>query len=171
MATTQIASQPGKVVKVEYEEDGKTRIVHLSNIDDLFKARLSGRRGSRASLLKTRQLVISSKATGKTLRWMTNVIPRDLIAEALEVNPTNLSKLYRRKELSRTQTEGLEDLTHLWRDVAQDLFNGNAELMTRWLDTPVPALEGDTPKALMGTMTGRKVLEGYIDKLKYGDYS
>jgi uncharacterized protein (DUF2384 family) len=44
-------------------------------------------------------------------------------------------------------------------------------MMRRWLDTPVPALDGETPKNLMETSTGRNVLKGYVEKLKNGDYS
>lgn len=104
----------------------------------------------------------SSKVSGTTLKWIAKVIPRDVVADSLEVNATNLSKLYQRKSLSRTQTEGLEDLTHLWKDVQQDLFSGDEKMMKRWMDTPVPALDGETPKKLMGTLTGRKVLDGCI---------
>ena len=51
------------------------------------------------------------------------------------------------------------------------LFDGDEQLISRWLETPVPALAGESPQTLMGTPTGCEVLERYIKKLKYGDYS
>ncbi len=171
MATTQEKKEAGGGLQVEFEENGETQVVEINNIDELFRFRLSQKRGPRVSLIRTRQLMASSKVSGTTLKWIAKVIPRDVVADSLEVSASNLSKLYQRKSLSRTQTEGLEDLTHLWKDVLQDLFSGDEQMMRRWLDTPVPALDGETPKKLMGTLTGRKVLDGYIQKLKYGDYS
>jgi putative toxin-antitoxin system antitoxin component (TIGR02293 family) len=170
MATTEEVRDTGGL-HIEYVDGGIIKVVQISSVDELFKFRLSEKRGPRVSLIKTRRLMADSKASGATLKFIATVIPRDLIADSLEVNPTNLAKLYQRKSLSRTQTEELEDLTHLWKEIQQDLFSGDEQMMKRWLDTPVPALDGETPKSLMGTITGRKVVEKYVQKLKYGDYS
>jgi len=56
-------------------------------------------------------------------------------------------------------------------DVLKDLFDGDEQIMGHWLEAPVPALEGKTPRDLMETIAGRKVLESYVEKLKRGDYS
>ncbi|MGM0769949.1 MAG: MbcA/ParS/Xre antitoxin family protein [Pseudomonadota bacterium] len=54
-------------------------------------------------------------------------------------------------------------------DVLKELFDGDEQLISRWLETPVAALAGASPKKLMGTPTGCEVLESYIEKLN--DYS
>jgi|TARA_R110002012_G_scaffold298790_1_gene497438 uncharacterized protein (DUF2384 family) len=59
----------------------------------------------------------------------------------------------------------------LFEDALKNLFDGDEQLISRWLETPVPALAGESPQTLMGTPTGCEVLERYIKKLKYGDYS
>ncbi|KRW83685.1 MbcA/ParS/Xre antitoxin family protein [Marinobacter sp. P4B1] len=171
MATTEEVRDADGGLHIEYVDSGQVKEVQIRSVDDLFKFRLSEKPGPRVSLIKTRRLITSSLASGSGLRFIATVIPRDLIADSLDVSITNLAKLYQRKALSRTQTEELEDLTNLWKEVEQDLFSGDKEMMKRWLDTPVPALDGETPKSLMGTITGRKVLERHVQKLKYGDYS
>lgn len=59
----------------------------------------------------------------------------------------------------------------LFEDALKNLFDGDEQLISLWLETPVPALAGESPQRLMGTPTGCKILERYIKKLKYGDYS
>ena len=59
----------------------------------------------------------------------------------------------------------------LFEDTLRKLFNGDEQLISRWLETPVPALAGESPQTLTGTPTGCEILERYIKKLKYGDYS
>jgi len=158
-------------VRVQFEKDGQTQVVVINTIDELCQLHLSHQDGVRVPMMRIRQLVASSRLSGPTLKWIGTVIPRDLLAESLEVSSKDLSRLYRRKYLSRTQTEWLEDLTYLWQSVEQNIFHGDEQVMRRWLDIPVPALDGTTPKILMGTLIGRKVLRGYIQKLRYGDYS
>jgi len=142
----------------------------MNTADELFALRLSEKRTSYMSLLRIHRLMSFSKASGSTLRSITTIIPKDLIADTLEISPQNLSKLYQRKSLSRTQTEQLEGLTYLWGKIQQELFIDDQQMMQRWLDTPVPALDGEKPKSLMGTITGRKLVEQYLQKLSYGDY-
>ena len=55
--------------------------------------------------------------------------------------------------------------------VLTNLFDGDDQLFSRWLETPVPALAGEAPKTLMETPTGCDVLERYVEKLRCGDYS
>jgi len=59
----------------------------------------------------------------------------------------------------------------LFGDALKNLFDGDEQLISRWLETPVTALAGESPQTLMRTPTGCEVLERYIKKLKYGDYS
>lgn len=63
------------------------------------------------------------------------------------------------------------DSENILEDALKDLFDGDKQLMDRWLETPVPVLEGKSPKTLLGTHGGREALSVYIQKLKRGDYS
>lgn len=171
MATTQEIKEPCDVSPVKLEENEETQVAEINTVDELFRLRLFATKEPRVALLRIHKLIATSRVSGPTLKLITQYIPRDLVADALEVNPANLARLYRYKHLSRTQTETLEDLTHLWRNIDEGLFAGDQQMMKRWLDTPVPVLDGEPPKKLMATLTGRKLLDGYIQNLKYGDYS
>ncbi len=87
---------------------------------------------------------------------------------ALRKNAQNNSKLQRvfirMDSDQKAKEQPLED-------VLKELFDGDEQLISRWLETPVPALAGASPKTLMETPTGCEVLESHIEKLKYGDYS
>jgi len=64
-----------------------------------------------------------------------------------------------------------QNRSKLCEDVLKDLFDGDEQLMYRWLETPAPVLGGKSPKALLDTPNGREALSVYIHKLKHGDYS
>lgn len=171
MAIIQGVRDIGNGLCVEYEERGQIRTEEIDSMDELLTFHLSEKPSPHVFLIQICQLLSSSKASGATLKFIATVIPRDLVAHSLEVNPQSLAQLCRRKSLSRTQTEVLEDLTCLWKKIQQELFIRDQPMMQRWLETPVPALDGETPKNLMGTVTGRKVVEKHVRMLKYGDYS
>ncbi len=171
MTTIQEVRDIGNGLRVEYEESGQIRTEEINSMDELLTFHLSEKPSPHVFLIQTCQLLSSSKASGATLKFIATVIPGDIVAHSLEVNPRSLAQLCRRKSLSRTQTEVLEDLTCLWGKIQQKLFGGDQWTMQRWLDIPVPALDGETPKNLMGTVTGRKIVEKHVRMLKYGDYS
>ncbi len=152
------------------EEVGTVHPESMESIDDLIKARVRSN-VRRVSNMRIARLIRRSNASGSTLRVVAREIPKELVAISIDINPSNLSKLYRREHLSRSQTEELNELTQFWHDALHGLFNGKKDLMERWLNAPVPALEGSKPRDLMETFAGRKVLEGYIDQIRYGDYS
>lgn len=159
------------VIKISFSGEKRNETFVIDNIDDLLRLRISREVKQPISRLMTAMLISKKPASGETLKYISATIPKDVVAASLEINPTNLSKLYRRQVLSRTQTEELDSLTQVWKDALYGLFSGSSEAMTRWLETPVPALNGVTPRSLMGTLSGRRVLEGYIQDLKFGDYS
>ncbi len=85
----------------------------------------------------------------------------------LKKNAQNNSKLRR----VVTEMERDQKAKELLEDILKELFDGDEQLISRWLETRVPALAGASPKTLMETPTGCEILESYIEKLKYGDYS
>jgi putative toxin-antitoxin system antitoxin component (TIGR02293 family) len=159
------------VIRIRFPGDKRDETYVIDNIDDLLRLRISREVKQPISRLMTAMLISKQPASGETLKFISATIPKDVVAASLEINPTNLSKLYRRQALSRTQTEELDSLTQVWKDALYGLFQGDEDTMIRWLETPVPALNGTTPRSLMGTLSGRRVLEGYIQDLRYGDYS
>jgi ABC-type polysaccharide/polyol phosphate transport system ATPase subunit len=47
---------------------------------------------------------------------------------------------------------------------------GSPERLAQWIQTPLPALNGRTPYALMHSEEGRKEIENALDRLEYGVY-
>lgn len=171
MATTQEIKERCDISRAKLEENEETQVAEINTIDELFRLRLFATKEPRVTRLRIHKLIVVSGVSGPTLKLITQYIPKNLVAEALEVNPANLARLYQRKYLSRTQTEVLEDLARLWGIIDEELFAGDQQMMRRWLETPVPALDGEPPMKLMASLTGRKLLNGHIKKLKSGDYS
>ncbi|SOB77201.1 Protein of unknown function [Marinobacter sp. LV10R510-11A] len=167
---TDTASGQYVTIQLEDSEDNRKAVV-IGSIDDLLRFRVGNAKARPVSRIVTAELISRAPASGGALHAIAKAIPRDVVAGSLDINPTNLSKLYRRKALSRTQTEELDNLTQVWTDALQGLFEGDKELMARWLDSPVPALNLNTPRQLMSSLSGRRVLEGFIQDIQYGDYS
>lgn len=85
-------------------------------------------------------------------------------------DPTNFSKLIRKKHLSGKQTEELNDLTTLWQEL-REFFAWNEESLKDWINSPVPALEGAQPSALMASAFGRVKVRECLEVMKYGDFA
>jgi hypothetical protein len=49
-------------------------------------------------------------------------------------------------------------------------FNA-AEWVTRWIDRPLPALDGQRPAELMGTAEGRALVSSIVARMQTGAYS
>ncbi|GIB17400.1 DUF2384 domain-containing protein [Vibrio cholerae] len=107
---------------------------------------------------------------GQTLRVVTQNISRDVVAKAIDVDRTNLSKLYSRKLLSRVQSEDISDLTLLWAEM-RDVFDNNDAQLKEWLNASLPALNGRAPVDFMHSLAGRKALRDILNRLTYGDFS
>ncbi|MCG9579815.1 MbcA/ParS/Xre antitoxin family protein [Vibrio tubiashii] len=107
---------------------------------------------------------------GTTLRVVVKAIPREVVAKTIDVQATNLAKLYKRKYLSRVQSEDISDLTATWAEM-RNVFMGDVELLNEWLMTPLPSLNGRPPRELLQTLAGRKVLKEQLNRLCYGDFS
>lgn len=147
------------------------RAENVGSMDDVIRSRMEATLVQQVSIMAVARLIKHSNVSGSTVKLVAKKIPRELVADSMDVDPSNLSKLYQRTALSRSQTEELNELTQLWLEILHGLFKGDADLMNRWLNAPVPALEGSAPRELMSTFSGRKVLEGYLQEMRYGDLS
>ena len=94
---------------------------------------------------------------------------RELFARILEVSPSNLSRYYRRKALSREDSEEVLDTLRALEKARQ--VWGSMEAARSWLDTPVPALNQAAPIELFDTFEGRKWVSGVLAQIEQGDFS
>ena len=94
---------------------------------------------------------------------------RELIARILNISTANLSRIYRKKHMDRTISEEVLDMIRLYRQ-AIEVF-GSKEKAIEWIKSPVSALSGDTPEALLDTFTGRKWVSDVLRKIEYGEFS
>lgn len=60
-------------------------------------------------------------------------------------------------------------------DIAQvrtellEFFGNDRSMADNWLHTPLPALDGEAPFALMSSQQGRARLRGILDAMRCGD--
>lgn len=77
------------------------------------------------------------------------------------------------KENERLSSEVSDRLFRLQKvsSAALDLFEGNVESMRRWLKTPLPVLDGETPLAYSDTEPGAQFVLDLINRLEHGVFS
>ena len=106
---------------------------------------------------------------GSYLRRLCEGIPRQLLADTLGTEVSNFSKLYKRT-LTKVQTDEINDLTSVWAEL-RAFFDGDEELLTDWLNTPLPALSGQRPIDLLSTIVGRRALRERLNAMQYGEFA
>lgn len=94
---------------------------------------------------------------------------RELFVNILGVQSANLSRVYRRKHLDKTDSESVLDLLRVVSE-ARRVFESR-ELADEWLSTVVPALGGNRPIDLCDTFEGRDLVRDALRKVQYGDFS
>ena len=114
--------------------------------------------------------ILRTGASGSVLRSVTEHIPKLIVVEAVGSDTTNFAKLVRKKHLSGKQTEELNDLTALWKEL-RVFFNWDEALVNDWIKSSLPALDGETPEALMGSQYGRDAVRGILDIMRYGEFA
>ncbi|TKB51196.1 DUF2384 domain-containing protein [Ferrimonas sediminicola] len=110
------------------------------------------------------------RLTGRALKLVAKRLPRQIVAGAIGINTSNLSKLYYRKRLSRVQSERISDLTATWSEL-NDVFMHDDNALNEWLHSKLPALSGRPPAKLLETIVGRKALREILNRLRYADFS
>lgn len=115
-------------------------------------------------------LLDEPRLVGRTLSQITKIIPKEIVAGVIDVNDSNLPKLYVRRYLSRTQSESISDLAILWAEMRM-VFRYNSAALALWSDSRLPVLNARKPKELMLTLPGRKVLRDLLARMRDGDFS
>ncbi len=140
-----------------------------TDLDDVIMTRLEGD-AQALQALSDDPLAISRMVehglAGQTLKHMVQYIPRAVVIGTLGTDKTNFPKLYRRT-LSKSQTDGLNDLSMLWKELRQ-FFDFDEGLLKEWIATPLPVLDGHTPAEFMDTIVGRQKLRTCLDEMRYG---
>lgn len=96
-------------------------------------------------------------------------VDRDVLVRLLETDSGNLHRFYKRKALSRTQSEEVLDTVKLYVEVGK-VF-GDDDMGHEWLHTEVPALSGARPIDLLDTFAGRELVRQVLRKISYGEFS
>ncbi|GGW82257.1 antitoxin Xre/MbcA/ParS toxin-binding domain-containing protein [Alteromonas halophila] len=108
--------------------------------------------------------------SGSFLRFLMTHIPKRIICRTLGTDESNISKLVRRQKLTWGQTEDIDDLISVWRELLA-FFEKDTALLQEWLSSSVAALGGSSPEELIVSQHGRKVLRHVLDDMRYGDFA
>lgn len=106
---------------------------------------------------------------GTAVKAGSKLIDRRLFVKLLETSSANLSRLYTKKNLSRSASE--EVLDTFCVVAAAIRIWGDKETALLWLNSPIPALAGDKPIDLFDTFNGRKWVSEILNKIEYGEFS
>ncbi|PMR71748.1 hypothetical protein CR158_10360 [Halomonas heilongjiangensis] len=94
---------------------------------------------------------------------------RELFVILLETKSGNLHRFYKRKALSRVQSEEVLDTLRLYYQ-ASKLF-GDPRVARQWLHCEIPALSGSRPVDLVDTSQGRDLVRQVLGKIEFGEFS
>jgi putative toxin-antitoxin system antitoxin component (TIGR02293 family) len=108
-------------------------------------------------------------ASGSILRRICSSVPKAIVIKTVGSDNTNFSKLFRRK-LSKQQTDNVYNLSSLWMAL-NDFFDNDSDMISDWLHTNIPALEGNKPEQLIDTSFGRQQVKLCLEAMKYGDFA
>lgn len=113
---------------------------------------------------------IRSGLAGSVVRSLIEAlhVPRIVVSEILNVDESNVARLYQRPRVSVSQSESIMDTTRLMLKAVR-VF-GNQDLATEWLQTQVPALGNARPYDLMDTFEGRKWIDQVLCNIESGEF-
>jgi putative toxin-antitoxin system antitoxin component (TIGR02293 family) len=101
---------------------------------------------------------------------LTGLTQQDL-TEKLGLSTRTLQrKVKENKRLSPEKSDRLFRLQRL-TGAALELFEGDVAAMQRWLKTPLPVLDGESPVAYSDTEPGAQFVLDLIDRLEHGVFS
>ncbi|VAW84839.1 hypothetical protein MNBD_GAMMA18-922 [hydrothermal vent metagenome] len=121
---------------------------------------------SQATFIRTVRAGIPGGVVKRVINAFNN---RELIARILDISVSNLSRIYRVKHMSRTDSEELLDTIRIYRQ-AIEVF-GCKEKAIEWIKTPLSVLSGESPEALFDTFEGRQWVAQVLRKIQYGEFS
>jgi putative toxin-antitoxin system antitoxin component (TIGR02293 family) len=126
-----------------------------------------------AEVFANRKSFIVTSRKGIPGRWVKSVIDatglREMFLSILGVSSGNLSRVYRRKALTKEVSEEVLDAVRLLQQTV-DVWEA-PDLALQWLESPVPALDGERPINLFDTFEGRRWVAQVLNKIEHGDFS
>jgi len=109
---------------------------------------------------------ISGNVVKRTVKVFDN---RDIVVRILDTTSSNLNRYYRRKKMSRGDSEEILDTIRLYRQ-ASCVFGG-IDKAKEWMKSSIPALAGDKPENLLDTFEGRGWVGQTLRKIEYGEFT
>ena len=94
---------------------------------------------------------------------------RDLFVRLLETTSANLSRFYRKKTLTRADSEEVLDTLRLFQDAIAAFED--QDIAQEWLHTSIPTLAGERPVDLCDTFEGRALVRESLHAIEYGEFS
>lgn len=107
---------------------------------------------------------------GTVVRQAVQVVgDRELFVRLLDTTSANLSRFYRKKTLTRADSEDVLDTLRVFRE-AVTVFEDEG-IAREWLHARVPALAGERPIDLFDTSEGRSLVRESLRAIEYGEFS
>lgn len=124
-------------------------------------------------IFRDRKVFIETSREGVPGHWVREVVNatgmRATFVGILNVSSSNLSRVYRKKALSKVESEEFLDAVRVLR-LAQKVWE-SGEKARQWLNSPVQALGGQAPIELFDTFEGRRWVSQVLNKIEYGEFS
>ena len=96
-------------------------------------------------------------------------VKRSVAASILQTQESNVARLYNRANIKGNVAEDL--LQSLKVNLkALEVFEDKG-LVSEWMDTAIPVLDGNTPNSLMDTCEGRSWIIATLDRIEFGEFS
>lgn len=113
---------------------------------------------------------VRQRIPGKIVRHAVELLgDRDLLARVLGTTARNLGRFYRKESLSRKHSEAVLETLRLYLETLR--VWDSAEAARGWLNSRVPALNGEEPTNLFDTSEGRRWVRQVLQAIESGEFS
>lgn len=114
--------------------------------------------------------VVREGISGEMLKRGADIsgLNRKLIGCALSVDPSNISRLFRRKHLTMEQGEAALETFRLWLK-AVAVFEDERKAAL-WMECAIPAFAGKTPGEMLDTHKGRQLVDNALSRIEFGEF-
>ncbi len=142
--------------------------------DETTTPRIPGTRTLGVNVRRKHSLVRKVRA-GLGFRHLVNLekrsgLTRERIAQFVSIPKRTLARRQRDGQLSPEESDRLLRASRIF-ELTLDLFEGDVDEARRWLQTPNPALGGDSPLAFSSTDVGAREVEHLIGRLEHGVFT
>ena len=94
---------------------------------------------------------------------------RRFVAERAEIGQEILAHILE-KRLTKRKDRNVESSPSVELLLKALRIAGSTQKLAEWIQTPVPALNGETPYALMQSEEGRKQVNAVLSRIEHGVY-